>query len=145
MNSKEYESVSNIGFRASKISDEYLPQNFFIPDQPDKIATELFPKKDSFVSKIVESRETYKKIEFVAKHEAQITFNLAHFPGWRYWVNGREQIPSLDNGRPVLTIPNDFSTVQMRFTNTPVRIVGNVISLITVVLLGYFYGKKTIS
>lgn len=140
-----FESEEDIKFRVSKISDEYLPQEIDRPQDASQIIKEIIPHNESYQYKYIINKETYKKIEFISEQQQEIILNHTHFPGWKYWVNSVLQKDKFDNGRPIITIPDDFSTLEMKFTDTPIRILGNVISLVSVILLGYYYGKKTIS
>ncbi len=141
----EFETEQDIKFRASRISDEYLPPDIERPHDVSKIVTQLVPSEDTFTYKNIIDKESYKKIEFIAKKETTIILNQAYFPGWKFWINSTMQPIILDKGRPVITIPNEFSTLEMWFTDTPARLVGNIISLMSMVLLIYYYGKKTVS
>jgi len=140
-----FESDEDIQFRASRVSDEYLPSVIERPHDASKVIKFLIPQTEYYQYKNIVDRETYKKIEFRSGVETRVILNQAYFPGWKYWVNSNPQPFELDKGRPVISIPKDFSTLEMRFTDTPSRLLGNVISLISVVVLGYYYGKKTIS
>jgi hypothetical protein len=141
---EDFETETDIKYRASRISNEYLPSSIVRPRDASGIVKYVIPDSESYSFKQVVGKESYKKIEFLSKKEQEIVLQHAHFPGWRYWVNSSEQAIRLDQGRPIVTIPGDFSTLEMKFTDTPARIAGNVISLIGVILLGYYYGKKTI-
>lgn len=144
-NVSEFETKEELRFRVSKISDEYLPPDFIKPTREEDIAYTTIIDNPVFTKKQLIEKETFKKYEFMAKSEVQITLQMAHFPGWVYIVNGQKQPIVLSDGKPVITIPKDFSTLEIIFTNTPIRILGNLISFVFVVVLIYVYGKKTIS
>ncbi|MCX8008998.1 MAG: 6-pyruvoyl-tetrahydropterin synthase-related protein, partial [Patescibacteria group bacterium] len=140
-----FETKEELRYRASKISDEYLPLSLPRPRDVSEVFQYIIPESSTYTFKQLINKETYKKIEFTSSSEQQIRLYHAHFPGWRYWVNSIEQSLRLDQGRPVISIPENFSTLEMKFTNTPVRFFGTMISIITVIVVGYFYGKKAIS
>lgn len=144
-NVSEFETKEELRFRVSKISDEYLPPDFIKPTRVEDIAYTTIIDNPIFTKKQLIEKETFKKYEFMAKSEVQITLQMAHFPGWVYIVNGQKQPIVLSDGKPEITIPKDFSTLEIIFTNTPIRILGNLISFVFVVVLIYVYGKKTIS
>lgn len=139
-----FESNEDIKFRASSVSDEYLPVSIDRPHNPSQVVNDVIPSSDIYTYKNIIDKDTYKKIEFISKTEQKIILKQAYFPGWKYWVNSVPQPLKLDKGMPVITIPNDFSTLEMKFTDTPPRLIGNFISLMGVIILGYYYGKKTI-
>lgn len=140
-----FESVEELRYRASKVSDEYLPQTFVRPQSIEEIGLTPIKESETYALKIVIDKETYKKFEFESTATQDIILQHAHFPGWIYIVNGQVQPLRLTMGRPIITIPKDFSTAEMKLTDTMPRKIGNLISLIFVVLLVYTYGKKTIS
>lgn len=144
-NVSEFETQEELKFRVSKISDEYLPPDFMKPTRVEDIANTTIIENPIFTHKQITEKETFKKYEFRAQNETQITLQMVHFPGWIYIVNGKEQPIILNGGKPVITIPRDFSTLEAKFTNTPIRTIGNLISFVFVVVLIYIYGKKTIS
>jgi hypothetical protein len=141
----EFETQEELRFRASKVSDEYLPSGFEKPTSLEQIAKITFPEGKLYEMKMVIDKETYKKYEVIAKTEQRIMLHLADFPGWKYIVNGQVQQKIIEQGKPVIVVPKDFSTVELRFEDTISRMIGNVISLIFVVVLVYVYGKKTIA
>lgn len=142
---QSFETQEELRFRASKVSDEYLPESFVRPASIEQISRGVFPEGAFYERKMVIDKETYKKFEVIAQSEQRITLNIADFPGWKYIVNGQVQQNIIEQGRPVIYVPKDFSTVELRFEDTISRRIGNVISLIFVVILVYIYGKKTIT
>jgi len=62
-----------------------------------------------------------------------------YFPGWKLWVNGKEQQidPQKDPllGRIQASVTEGENIVEIKFTNTPIRQLGNTISVISFVIL----------
>lgn len=142
---ESFETREDLRYRVSKISDEYLPPDIPKPKSAEEIIKLPIPQSSVYQFKQAVNKETYKKFEIVSEKKHDIILQHAHFPGWRYWVNGKEQSIRLDNSRPIVRIPEGFSTIEMRFVDTPVRFIGNMISVVSVLLLVYSYGKKTVS
>lgn len=140
-----FETQEDLRYRASKISDEYLPPDIPKPKSAEEIIKLPIPESTVYQFKQAINKETYKKFEIMSQKQHDIILQHAHFPGWRYWVNGKEQYIRLDNSRAIVRIPEGFSTIEMRFIDTPVRFIGNIISVLSVLLLVYSYGKKTVS
>lgn len=143
-----FETSSDIGWRVSKISDEYLPPAVVRPNTEAKIVHDIIPPSDAYTVQVQENTDTYKKFEFLSGLDNRVQVNVANFPGWIYMVNEFTVTPPIQNGLPVLTVPSGLSVVQMRFVDSPIRRIGNMVSLGSLAMVLYFYdrkNKKTIS
>lgn len=140
---RDFETPQELRFRVSKISDEYLPPEVPRPRQITEISGPAIAATGILEVGTDIDKETYKKFALLSKINQKITIAHAYFPGWRYWVNGKEALEYLTQGLPVLSLPEGESVVEMRFTNTPVRTFANILSLLTLLYLMYIYGKKT--
>lgn len=139
---REFETQEELRWRVSKISDEYLPTAVHRPKTVSEVGgVALSPTGSLDVGTDID-KETYKKFSLLSKTAQTITIQRAYFPGWHYWVNGRETLEYLSYGFPVLSVPEGESVIEMRFTNTPIRTLANIVSLGTLVYLLYTYGKK---
>ena len=141
------ETVQDLRFRVSKISDEYLPPEVVKPATVNDVMRDIIPPSDLYSVKVIENLDTYKKFEFHSGTTNIVRINVANFPGWKYMVNDSMVVPELDHGLPLITVPGGLTTVQMWFRDTPVRTVGNVVSFAALFLWLYLYDKrkKTIS
>ena len=72
---------------------------------------------------------------FITTPTAVAELQTFYFPGWRIWVDGREVAidPSRDKflGKMQVDLTSGRHDLVARFTNTPVRTVGNVLSLVS--------------
>ncbi len=75
--------------------------------------------------------------EFVvaAKTSAKIVDNTTYFPGWQVFVNGKKtpiefQDPNY-RGLITFSVPAGISSVEVKFTESPVRLLSDIISLAT--------------
>lgn len=139
---KDFEAIEELRWRVSRISDEYLPSDMVRPNDISQIAGPLVSETGTLEVGIDINKETYKKMSLFSKTKQNITLAQAYFPGWHYVVNGKETLEYVDRGLPVITLPEGESVVEMRFTNTPVRTLANIVSLGTLVYFLYAYGKK---
>lgn len=144
-NPEVFESAADLRFRVSKISDEYLPREIIRPQSLSELPHGTIDSPDSITLKPVIDRDVYKKYELTAQEPGSVKVNIAAFPGWVYIVNGQKATVTFDHGLPTVAIPKGFSTMELRFTDTTVRLVGNVISIIAASLVLIIYGKKTIA
>jgi uncharacterized membrane protein YfhO len=67
-----------------------------------------------------------------------LTANLFYFPGWKAYVNGKEVKPQLSRqGLMQIRLPKGRFQVELKFGSTPVRILGNSLSLVGLLALGW--------
>ncbi len=89
----------------------------------------------------------------VSKPDDTFQINTYYFPGWRYFINGKEEKSfGKDSllGRPQFKLGPGKYTLLAKFTNTPIRTVSNLVSaiswLLIMVVLGfvirYRYAKE---
>jgi len=145
--SAAFETPQDLRYRVSKVSDEYLPPDIPKPqNQNDFIRT---PIDSSATLAVTFARQT--DTEFVANLDSKVsqtvTIRQAYFPGWVFSINGNIVKPAIARGLPSVLVLEGKSTLVARFTNTPIRLLGNILSLISVAVLGglLFYGKKTVA
>ena len=137
----DFETAQDIRFRASKISDEYLPSAVYRPGTSQQVIQTIVPASGRYVSTIQQLSDTYVKIAFQAKTQTPVKLNIAYFPGWQYVVNIDQVKPVIEQGLPIIVIPSDASVVQISFRNTPVRTVGNILSLLSLCACFIIYDK----
>jgi hypothetical protein len=77
---------------------------------------------------------------------ATIRINIYQFPDWKVFINAKEvteYVPEEEEwGRMYVDIPEGNHEVYAKLYDTPVRLLGNIISLITWVFLGLFCLKN---
>lgn len=88
-----------------------------------------------------------KKVEYlvtVASESAEISFPVVYFPGWEGFINSQLVFiyPKGELGLISAKFRSGENKFELFFTNTPVRTIGNSISLVTIVviiiLIGFF-------
>ncbi len=90
----------------------------------------------------IRETDTYVMARFITERQLGVRINKAYFPGWIYKVNSQVVRPTISRGLPEITIPEAESTLEIEFTDTPVRKVGNLVSLATALYLLWHYGKS---
>jgi len=142
---KDFETPAELRYTISKISDEYLPPDVARPENISEIV--IHPIDGSDTLRVVDMYETdtYLKAQLVSRVSQPVTIKKAYFPGWKYYVNGIPMDPSIVGGLPSVVVLEGMSTLEARFTDTPVRTLGNILSLVSVAVMGgiIYYGKKT--
>lgn len=76
-----------------------------------------------------------------SKNGAQIQFQITNFPGWKIWID-REESPIDDaNKLKLITVnfPPGSHQIIGRFSNTPVRYLGNAVSIFAIIGLGFIF------
>lgn len=141
----DYESRSELRYRVSKISDEYMPPDFIPPQTEKELPSSLFIDGGSLEPEIALNQETYTKFYITVGRDTFVTLARAYFPGWHYFINGKETIPMLVHSMPRIILPTGNSIIELVFSNTPVRTLGNAISMFTFGILIYLYGKKPLA
>lgn len=142
---ESYEDIYELRYRVSKISDEYLPTSFTRPQRRDEIALSTIPQLPGMSVESVTETETYRKYVVESVFARDLVLNSVDFPGWRYFINGQPVSASVRNGNPVLSLSEGPVTLEMRFTDTPVRSIGNILSILTLASVVFVYGKKTVA
>jgi len=141
---KKFESMDELRFYASKISDEYLPANIQKPKRPEEIIQNPIDKNFIHVIQLVDKNTYLSAIVFTGEEQV-ITIKKAYFPGWRYWMNGQEIKPEIVDGLPHMVVSEGTSSIIMRLKDTPMRMAANYITVLSVIIFigAYIYAKKT--
>lgn len=80
----------------------------------------------------------------VSSSEASVRLPLYDFPGWKVWVD-KEEVPiNHENELGLITflMPEGRHEVLAKLTDTPVRKVGNIVSLVGLVMVPLFLRKE---
>lgn len=143
--SKAFETSQELRYTISKISDEYLPPGIPKPASVNDIVRDPIEETKTLHITHMSQTDTYLTVQFISDITQSIIVKKAYFPGWEYRINGTIVEPTIVHGLPSMVVSEGTSTLTARFKNTPVRVLGNIISLISVVVLGWiiFYDKKT--
>ncbi len=129
--SADFERTYELRFRASRVSDEYMPSGFVRPQTEEEVVRDT-----------ISGTATQGRWDVTLEDEGDVTLPRAYFPGWRYWVDGEEMKASVIAGLPVFHLGPGTHTIDFRLIDTPVRTVANLISLVSAVALGILYAKN---
>jgi len=124
------------GWLRTTALSEYLP--IWVKEKPSApVGHRLTPSRaDVEVNKIEESPHRYA-YKIATTGETLLTANLFYFPGWKVYVNGEEVKPNIsEQGLMQFYLPNGQFIVDLKFENTPVRVIGNGLSILGLLLLG---------
>lgn len=146
-----YTNLDDIRWRISKASFEFVPRGIItklsdigttqvdinakdLPTIPYKIV------KGDVRVKILVNKSQSKLFEINSKGKSIIQINTFSFPGWITFLDGKEIQYLDDNKLKLITvpIPSGSHNLEVEFTNTLPRAVGNAISLVTLFnLIGF--------
>lgn len=117
------------------VLSEYLP--IWVKEKPaSPVEDRLTPSQpDIAVHKIEESAHRYA-YQITTAGETLLTANLFFFPGWKIYVNSEELTPLISRqGLMQFSLPKGQFRVELKFENTPIRILGNGLSLVGLLAL----------
>lgn len=143
--SKAFETREDIRWRVSKISDEYLPASLPRPNSESEIVSDTIVSGVPIGVTPIFMRATESRIAVESSTSAEITLNIASFPGWTYSINGIRRAPLLVKGLPTFRIDAGQSVVAAIFIDTPIRTIANSVTALTFIFgaLAYVNYKKT--
>ncbi len=140
----DLESRADISWRVSKISDEYLPKDFMVPQNISETAPSLVSHDSGMTVTVREDKSHKFSFALTTPAKTTIRINRLYFPGFTYFVNGRKIVPVIVNGLPEMVLSEGTSEVVGVLGNTPVRAFANVLSFTTAIsLIILAYAKKT--
>ena len=76
--------------------------------------------------------------------QGRVTLPIHYFPFWEIRINGKNTVPShLDTlGRPVFSELPRHSTVEVKYNETPIEKIGDIMTIITFIILIFFCLSK---
>jgi hypothetical protein len=85
-----------------------------------------------------------KDFTFLAKKESIIQLAHIYYPGWKAFVNGKQQTIDYSNegGLMRIKIPQGENKVEFKFTRTPLRLTSEMISLIGLATVIFLLAKS---
>ena len=151
-----YISEDVIRWKTSNLAFEYVPNG---------IATKKLPRGNTVVAitkeqiakgpfsvisgkmqiQVTKNIPQEKRAEVSLTKTGILQINVYDFPGWHIYVDGNEVSYSSRNALKLLRIPlsKGSHTVDALFQETPVRMIGDIVSGITILgLIGYGFSRK---
>lgn len=131
-------------FRVSKISDEYLPSIILKPQSLAEVPTSLVSATAGADINIQKQTATYASISVSHDTDHAIIIQKAYIPGWKFWIDDVVEKPVIIRGLPSISLKKGSHMVTMEYKNTAAKSQGEIISIMTILLLGglLFYGQK---
>ncbi len=135
--SSDYTVKDILNYKISKISDEYLPPDFKIPQNREEIAREAIVGDDNL--KIISRQEniTDKQYQLEIIEPVTVNTNISYFPGWQTYLDGKGTEITSKDGRIAIDLPQGRHDLKITLQDTPIRKSANAISILSVFLLVY--------
>lgn len=125
---------------------DYLPAEAkTAPKAPRKYLVENLTGEDGITN--VYEKTNFASFDISVTKDTEIRLGIFKFPGWKVFVDDKEIesfVPKSEEwGRMHVVIPAGSHKVEVKFYDTPIRTIGNVVSLVSWVgLVGFVLMKK---
>lgn len=128
VNSDYYTNERMLKFKASKISDEYMPKGFVKPVAESNVPSITGSIGEGGNLSVISQKTGYVKLSYQSEGDNTILINKAHFPAWRAYINS-ENVNLTENstGMEVGVLQGD-GIVELKFEQTLIEIIANLIT-----------------
>jgi hypothetical protein len=134
-NSSDYTSKRALNWEASKISDEYLPKGFIVPESEFQIPDISNLKTPELTIKISERKTQYTKLDLDVIKQADYILPLSYFPAWKAKIDGKEVSIKQGLRGSIVGFPKGKHILELSFVQTSVEKLSNIISMAGILLL----------
>ncbi len=132
--SADFIAPQRIKWNISKISDEYLPKNFPTPQNESEVNQSKIRGSGGIIVESSEIKSQQWHAIISAPQAAEIVFSIAYFPGWKIFIDATPVKPLIRDGLVTFDVTAGRHILTAYFDDTPVRALGNLISLITIMI-----------
>lgn len=133
--SADYTSSYALNWQSSKISDEYMPKNFKVPQNAYEIPDISNLTTKELGVNILERKTQYIKLNLNVYKEADYILPLAYFPSWKAKIDGKPVNIIMNSRGSVINFPKGIHILEVYFVQTPIEKLGNTLSVIGVLVL----------
>ncbi len=140
-NLKEEKSGNKISNEYLNWSEDYLLLPLWVDEKPNSLPDEKISSNDALVKNIQKISEVRWKAIIYSSDGAMVSFNSFYFPGWFAKVD--EESVEIQVGKPYgqieVFIPKGEHEVYFYWAETPLRKIGDFLSLFSLIFLFIFY------
>jgi uncharacterized membrane protein YfhO len=111
----------------SKISDEYMPGNFVKPQTEAEISRGIL---NGVKGETLLDKTDVKEFYFTSAEPGDISVNIAYFPAWKVYIDGKSTGVNNNHGRVAFHLPGGSHKVLFRFEQTGIEKLAGILSLI---------------
>ncbi len=126
-----FSALEKLNWEISKISDEYMTPNFIRPATPQDLAA--LSQVNNAIIEREESKSHRQKLLVFSELGELFQLKIADFPGWKIVLDEVAVEAVIINGILYTQVPPGRHLISAYLTNTPIRFVGNMVSLLSLV------------
>lgn len=142
--SSYYTNTRYIHFDVSKLTSEYMPKNFEKPKRVENLPVALLVSEEAQFTNVVKKTQRITA-DYASFEDAMIHVNIAYYPAWHIYVNGKEMEVKEDSKGMNISVPKGAGKIEIEYQETPAAIVGNIMTLgsFITVIAGIIFIKRT--
>ncbi len=131
---KDFTAEETLNWKTSKISDEYMPKDFKKPTNVTQIPQDIVDTFDGRTAVTVDKTQE-KDIQIQTDKTQNLPLNIAYFPAWQAFVDGKQTKLSQTPTGMILNVPKGLHNLKLIFKSSPAEIFGNTLSVIGIILI----------
>jgi hypothetical protein len=118
-------------------SEDYLPLTIWTSQRPTSLPLDVETIPNTPINNIQKISSIKYQFTIDSSTDTQVVFNRYYFPGWQVKINNvaTNIYPKGDLGVISFSVPSGNNNIIIEFSDTPIRKISNIISLITLILL----------
>lgn len=126
---------------STTVKNEYMPK--WINHLPSSFSSKINNLNGKEEIKIISSNPNRFIFEGTFGSARDIQINTVYFPGWQVFIDGKmSKIDYNNNGLIRFSVPSGNHQIKVEFTETNIRTVSDIISLLGFVLIGFMLFKN---
>ncbi|MFH1832959.1 MAG: 6-pyruvoyl-tetrahydropterin synthase-related protein [Candidatus Levyibacteriota bacterium] len=144
-NASDYTNEIALKWVTSRVSDEYMPKDFFKPKSFEQISTKIISSEDKpIIINVLSSKTQSFTAKVYALDHASVLLNIAYFPAWNVFIDEKVFNYQITNQGLRIEFPKGEHNLTVKFIETPIERISNILSLIgiTVIIIGIIYARK---
>lgn len=129
-----YADAGRIASHMSGILPDYIPQKFTLTDKPSTGI--VYAQSSELDSQVLVDRTHQVLLAVQPNRDTQLTFGISDFPGWQVELDGRVVEHEVSSeGLISIVVPQGTQLVSTRLTDTPVRRVADIVSVLSLLVV----------
>lgn len=144
LRNKDYQNDVYLKWTVSKISDEYLPRDLIKPKEKESVVKNLIYKPTNLSYGIFNDKTAFLSFYLNSNYNQQIILNKTYFPGWIGFIDGKKVNIIKEQGLISFNIEKGYHEVVFLFGETPLRLLSNTLTILTMLGILLFCLKKNL-
>jgi len=150
---REFVNITSENYLKGDNWDEQIKRSIFdyLPIYAEMPPAELATRNYSIISgdvKIENFSEgtNWFKFDALARSSSTVQISQYYFPGWKIYINNDQANIDYSNDLGLITVnlPAGQSVLKARLTNTPIRTISNLLTVISIAFLVYLIKRKDV-